>query len=387
MKGKILFGILISAVVLTTGCQRRHEKKQEILYNRKYIKVLKEARREAFYYLARNFVPGSSVALSINGKLVWSEGFGQANTDLEVPATRSTKYRIGQISQVLTSICYYKMVEEGKLSPTEIVWKYYPEYPEKEYPLQLQHLVDQTSGIRQPDESESAWRGLNVSLQRGIESFAKDTLLFPPGMFQFSTPFSYDLLGAIMEKVSGQSFANIVSHYVTDTLHLENTVPDNPLVTIKDRSSFFDLNMVAMVVHATTMDFRFKLPAEGYLSTAEDLIILGNALLDSPFLSDTIKNRMFRAPVLTGGTSAEWGNGLMFIPTFDGNTIYASRGQVKGSGAMLLIYPEEKLVLAWLSNLDDSSEELPGLKVANMFIDFLHGRFGKKPESDTSENK
>jgi CubicO group peptidase (beta-lactamase class C family) len=198
-------------------------------------------------------------------------------------------------------------------------------------------------------------------------------------MYQYPTFFAFNILGAVMEKVSGENFIRIISKNVTDTLKMTNTCPDNPFATIKGRSAFFERNIVAQVVNSPTTDLRYKLPAEGYLSTADDLNRLGNALLFSPVLSDSLKHWMVTPPVYREDFQVPWGNGLMTLKLPDtGRPFYAARGYCKGSGAMLIILPEDKIVLAWLSNLADEIDELPGLKIAMMFRDFLHGNFGKK---------
>lgn len=375
----VIIGGIILGVLLLNGCKKENESGR--IFNRKYIKVIKEARNETFFYFARNFIPGGSIAVSVKGKLVWSEGIGQASTDLEVPATRFTKFRIGQMSQILTSLAYYQLVEKGLLDPNESVSKLLPDFPEKKFPLYLQHLVDQTSGIRPPSDQELLSADLYVTLNKGIEKFSGDSLLFPPGMYQYPSNYSYNLLGAAMEQKTGETFSKIISKWVTDTLHLENTVPDNPLLTIKERSNFFNRNMIAQTMNAITIDLRSNLPSNGYLSTADDLVKLGNALLFSPVLTDSVKHKMLTPPVINNEFKASWGNGLMFLTDRQGIPFYASRGLVRGSGSILIIIPEEQIVLACLSNLNDDVEELPGLKVAFMFRDFLKGTFNKKQEA------
>jgi serine beta-lactamase-like protein LACTB len=378
MKMKIAILCFGSLIFLLAGC---HPKKEpERFFDYKYKKVLKEARKEAWFYHARNFVPGSSIAVSIDGKLVWSEGIGQASTDLEVAANRHTRYRIGQITQILTSLAYYQLVEKGKCTPTDDFRKFLPEFPEKKYPVLLKNLVSQTSGIRPPNDKEINFRGLNVSYQSAIEYLYPDTLLFEPGMNQAQSFFNFNILGAVIEKAGGEDFQKVITNSITEPLKMTSTAPDNPFITIKGRSENFDRNVVAQVVHAIPSDIRYKLPSEGYLSSAEDLVILGNALLSSPFLSDSVKTWMVTPPVEKDNFQIKWGNGLMLLNLPDGKTVYASRGLIKGSGAILIIIPDEKIVVAWLSNLDDDTEELPALQIAFMFRDFIQGNFGKNPE-------
>lgn len=377
MNIKSIVPVILLLGFLFAGCSR--EKKQERVFDRKYLKVIKEARQETFFYFTRNFIPGGSIAVTINGKLVWSEGFGEANTDLGVPVSRTTKFRMGKISEVLTTLAYRRMAENKVFDPEESVSKYLPDFPEKKWPLKLKYLVDETSGLRTPTDQEIYSPNMHLTLMNGIKKFAGDTLLFPPGMFQYPTIYSFDLLGAAMEKQTGKAFPQIISEWVTDTLGLDNTTQDNPFITIRDRSAFFDRNIVAQTINGTTLDLRSNLPSCGFLSTSDDLVKLGNALLSSPVLSDTIRNQMQRPALINNEFYGSFGNGLIYLYDASGKKFYASRGLTRGSGAILIILPEDRIVVACMANLNDETEELPGLKVAMMFRDFLHGTFGKKP--------
>jgi len=376
MKKEVVVWSLVFAVLAgMAGCHSRKEPVRII--DRKYREAIRESRKEAIFYLARNFMPGSSVAVSVKGKTVWSEGFGLASTDLDVPATRQTKYRIGATSQVLTSLAYYRMVEQGKLSPHDTVQKYLPDFPKKKYPLTLQHLVEHTSGIRTLTEEEANWRGLNVTLQKGIESFSNDTLLFPPGMYHYPSEFNYNLLGVILQEAEGESFSKVIRKWVTDTLKLENTVPDHPLITIKGRADFYDHDIITQTIHATTRDLRHRLPADGFLSTADDLLKLGNAFLYPGIISDSLRKQIWTAPTISGQPSMggmRWANGWLLFEDQEGNPFYAAHGSLTGGSSLLLIFPKEELVLAWVANIGDEMDELPGMKVAQFFRNFLAGK-------------
>ena len=243
--------------------------------------------------MARNMVPGATVAVAKGGRIIYSEGMGLASTDLEVPATRSTKFRIGEISEVFTSLLYHKLVEDGILHPDSSVESYLPDFPSKQYELQLRHLVSQTSGIREPSTEEQEWRGLNVSIEKGLENLVNDSLVAPPGTYQIPSMFNYNLLGLVMEEATGQQFPSLIETYITDTLGLEHTLVENPFATIKGRASYFDHNFIAQVVPAIFRDLRHRAPAEGIMSNAEDLVKFGNAILFSDYISDDIRNSLF----------------------------------------------------------------------------------------------
>lgn len=367
MKVKRVVQISVLLVILI-GLSNCKKSKTDVLYDKKYIKEIKAARKDAVFYMARNFVPGGTFAIAKQGKIIYSEGLGLASEDLDVPVTRDTKFRIGQLSELFTSAIYQKMIEDGTLHPDSTVQYYLPDFPEKQFKLPLHHLIYHTSGIREPGDNESDWRGLNVTLEKGIDNFKADSLTFPPGMYVVPSMFNYNLLGVVMEKATGKKFHNLLEEYVTDTLNLANTLPDNPFSTIKGRADFYDHNFIAQVVNATTRDLRFKVPSEGLLSNAEDLVKFGNAVLYSDFFSEETKEKMFEPVLLYNDIPSSMANGWILMEDFKGHKIYGRSGAVTGGGAALLIYPDEELVIACATNLGSISDDYPVFAMAKHFF-------------------
>ncbi|HDR52858.1 MAG TPA: class A beta-lactamase-related serine hydrolase [Mariniphaga anaerophila] len=342
--------------------------KPDILYDRKYIDEIKAARKDAVFFLSRNFIPGGTFAVAKDGKIIYSEGMGQSSKDLETPATRQTKFRIGQVSELLTSAIYHKMVEQKMLHPDSTVQHYYPEFPEKQFKLSIHHLVNQTSGIREPNMDETDWRGLNVTIQAGIDNIREDSLIAPPGIYQIPSYYNYNLLGAVMEKAAGENFSKILAGFLTDTLNLTNTVIDNPFITIKGRSNFYDHNFISQLVNATTRDMRFRAPSEGMLSNAEDLVKFGNAVLFSDYFQEMQKSSFFEPIPLFNNIPSNMVNGWILMTDRDGRKIYGKSGKVTGGAAAILVYPEEKLVVACATNLGAISDDYPVFDIASHFL-------------------
>jgi len=376
VKKIIRYSVLLILLFSLSNCKKNNT---DLLYDRKYVNEIKAARKDAAFYLARTFAPGGTFAIAKEGKIIYSEGIGLASEDLEVKATRNTKFRIGQVSELFTNLIYQKMVENGTLHPDSTVQYYYPDFPEKQFKLPIRHLVYHTSGIREPQGEESDWRGLNVTMQAGIENFKADSLEFPPGMYLVPNMYNYNLLGAIMENITEKKFNTILKDYVTDTLNLENTLIDNPFTFIKGRADFYDHNFVAQVVHATTRDMRFRAPSEGLLSNAEDLVKFGNAMLYSDYFSEEIKARLFEPVLLFNDIPSNMANGWILMADREGRKIYGRSGTVTGGGAALLIYPDEKLVVACALNLGAFSNDYPVFDMARHFL--------PQTEEQTTEEK
>ncbi len=358
--------LLLIAVVLGLATCKKNT--NDIVYNKKYVKQIKEARKEMVFYLSTNRIPGAGIAVMKDGQLIYSEALGLASTDLEVPVTRDTKFRIGDVSEIFTSFIYLRMVEEGILHPDSSVQHYLPDFPKKANKISLNDLVNQMSGLREPNMEEADWRGLNVTLQKGLEQFKNDPIKTTPGLYQTPSMYQYNLLGAAMEKATNKRFNQILKEYVTDTLHLTHTVVDNPFITIKGRSNFFDRNMISQMVNATTRDLRYRAPSQGILSNAEDLVKFGDAVLHSNLLSAETKAKMFEPVPLLDSIPSTVSNAWILLRDMYGQPIYGKVGKVTGGSAAILMYPKLELVVACVTNLNSEIEEPPVFELAKPFV-------------------
>ncbi len=372
---KIIHLLLLLVLALSfTNCKKYTDK---IVYNKKYTKEIKAARKDMRFYIARNYIPGASIAVAKDGEIIYSEAMGLASKDLEVGVTRNTKYRVGDLSELFTSFIYMKLVEDGVLHPDSTVQHYFPEFPEKRYKITLKDLAYNCSGIKEEFRvSPEDWEYF-TSLTHGIKLFENDSLLTPPGQFQSASQYNYNLLGVVMEKATGKHFDQILKEYLTDTLKLTNTLPDNPFRIIKGRTDFFDYNIVLTIIPAKTRDLRYSVPSRGILSNAEDLVKLGNAVLFSNYLSKETKAEMFKPIKLYNNTLSRFTNGWLNINYNHGDTLYVRGGKITGGSASILVYPKEKMVVACTSNLNVDLNDSPIFKILDHFL----------PEKEEKEKK
>lgn len=365
MNRSFLFVVLVSIVFLFPGCGNSPD---DIVYDRKYIDQIKAARKDIMFFLSRNLIPGGNFAILKDGKIIYSEGLGKASMDLDVPAKRSTKFRIGEVSEVFTSALFYRLIEEGILHPDSSVQHYLPGYPATPSKMTLHQLVNHTSGIRIERGDEEDWRGLNITLQQGIDNFKNDPLEYEPDLFQNVSMFNYNLLGAVMEKATGKYFHELLKEYITDTLHLNSTQVDNPFNTVKDRSDFYDYNLISQVVNSTTRDLRYRAPSKGLLSTAEDLAKFGNALFFENFLSEQSRKKMLEPVWLLDSIPSPIANGWILLYTTDGGDMFGRKGTVTGGSASILVIPKEKMIITGAVNLTGRLDEVPVFEIAAHFL-------------------
>lgn len=185
-----------------TNCEK---KTQNILYDSRYKKEIAEVRKQASLYMVLTDIPGATLAISKDGKIIYSEAIGLASKDLEVQVTRKTKFRIGEVSELFTSLMYQMLVENGTLHPDSTVQSYIQDYPLSTFrgtlnKITLNQLASHSSGIRKPAGGEQRWDGVSITLQNSINFFKNDPLESAPGWFESPSIYNYNLLGAIMEK-------------------------------------------------------------------------------------------------------------------------------------------------------------------------------------------
>src|SRR5919109_3491269 len=151
--------------------------------------------------------PGMSVAVVLDDRLAWSDGFGLADVENDVPARANTVYRIASISKPIAATAVMQLVERGRVSLDDPIQKYVPRFPAKgDQTITVRHLLTHTSGIRH-------YRGGEMESSREYETvidalsiFQDDPLLFAPGTKYSYSTYAYNLLGAVVEAASGLNF-------------------------------------------------------------------------------------------------------------------------------------------------------------------------------------
>ena len=114
-----------------------------------YKAAIDSARSLVDRFMAFSDIPGAAVSVSVGGEIVWSEGFGYADLEQQVPvAPDRTKFRIGSVSKPLTAAGLGVLYDEGKVALDIPIQTYVPEFPVKRWPVSLRQLAGHLSGIR-----------------------------------------------------------------------------------------------------------------------------------------------------------------------------------------------------------------------------------------------
>ena len=156
----------------------------------RYREAVDKSREIIGKTMAAQKIPGLSIAVAVDGKIVWSEGFGFADLENNLKVAPATRFRIASVSKVITAAAMARIYEQGKLDLDAPVQKYVPEFPSKGVVITARQLVGHLSGIRHlrrdPDPEKDEFYNRKTycrNVSEGLNRFQADPLDFVPGRY------------------------------------------------------------------------------------------------------------------------------------------------------------------------------------------------------------
>lgn len=317
----------------------------------RYTHAIELARTLIDAVMEESGTPGMSVAVGIDGRIVWSEGFGYADVEQRIPVWEETKFRIGSVSKPVTAAAVGLLLEQGKLDLDAPVQRYVPSFPEKRWPVTTRLVAGHVAGIRHYAGDEFLSDRRYSTVLEGLEIFKNDTLLFQPGTRYSYSSYGWNLISAVVEGASGEQFLGYMQTNVFDQLGMTHTTPDYTDSIIPHRTRFYDRAEDGAVLNAPYVDNSYKWAGGGFLSTPEDLLRFGFAHLGSEFLAQQTIAELWTAQTLADGRSTGYGIGWG-VAVEDGRVTRASHGggSIGGTTAFML-YPQERAGIAIVGNM------------------------------------
>jgi CubicO group peptidase (beta-lactamase class C family) len=295
--------------------------------------------------------PGYSVAVVRGRDTVLWKGYGSANLELSVPASVNTVYRIGSITKQFTAAAVLQLVEQSKLHLDDPVARHLPNAPAHWQPVRVRHLLNHTSGIPSFTELGGRMRtayltGLSgdsmVGLVRG------DSLMFAPGTGFFYNNTAYYLLGRIIERVSGKSYATYVTEHLTKPLGLSRTTYCSNRLILEGRASGYEPQDGALV-NSRALDMDVPFSAGALCSTVGDLTTWTRALASGRVVRPDSYQQMTSPAALPSVYPMTWGYGV-HVDTAGTHCVLGHSGGIYGFTGQLSHYPEDSLIVVVLAN-------------------------------------
>lgn len=318
----------------------------------RWADAIAQGRATVAAVMAEHAIPGMSVAVLVDGAVVWSEGFGYANLEHRVPVTPLTRLRIGSVSKPVTAAALGKLVEQGRLDLDAPVQRYVPSFPEKRWPITTRQLAGHLAGIRHYRGDEFLSRDRYETVLEGLEIFKDDSLLFQPGTDYAYSSYGWNLISAVIEGAAGEPFLAYMRREVFDPLRLRSIVAEHTDSIIAHRASYYERDRATgRILNAPYVDNSYKWAGGGFISNTEDLVRFGWAHLDGSFLRPATVEALFTSQRTTSGKVTNYGIGWSSGTDSAGRRWVGHTGGSVGARAVLLVYPDQRVVVAALANL------------------------------------
>ncbi|MBS1852175.1 MAG: beta-lactamase family protein [Acidobacteria bacterium] len=302
---------------------------------------------------ARN-VPGVSVAIVKDRKLVWANGYGLADLENFVPVTTETVFRLASVSKPITATAILQLFERSKINLDVPVQKYCPAFPEKQWPVTTRQVLAHYGGIRHYDGNEMDSTRRYESMTESLQIFAKDPLLARPGTkYNYST-YGYTLLGCVLEGASGESYMEFVQRNILTPAGMARTEVDDQRKIIRNRAQGYEKDKNGELHNAGLADTSYKIPGGGLVATASDLARFELALESDTLLKPATREMMWTPYRDLNGTASDYGLGWGIGQLQGFRTVGHSGGQQRVSTAILLA-PERNAAVVVLTNLEGAN--------------------------------
>lgn len=324
-------------------------------------------------------LPALSVAVIRDG-VSWSEAFGSADLEQTVAASPRSRFRTASIGKWFTATAAMRLAEDGKLDLDAPVQKYCPQYPAKPWPVTSRQLLSHLAGVRhyygdngeqQDTDAQRADLAARVARERAgqyvrytdmlgpLEIFKDDALLFEPGTKSKYSSLGYRLVGCVLEGAAKLPYRQLMRELVFAPAGMQSIVDDDARALIPDRVAGYSRG-AGVTLRAEYRDVSENLPAGGWLATSEDLAKFAAAFAQGKIVKPATRDRMVERPRLKDGTPAPnplgspdyyYGTGVMVGP-LSGKVAWFHTGGQSGATALLYWYPESRVAVALMTNLD-----------------------------------
>jgi serine beta-lactamase-like protein LACTB, mitochondrial len=310
----------------------------------RYSDAVKEGRRLARALVVDESLPGLSVAVAVDGEIVWAEGFGWTDVARSARVTPLTRFRLGALSKPLTAVAAALLHDRGRLDLDAPVQRYVPAYPQKQWTITTRQLMGDVAGVHRirGDNNDAMPVSHCASLDEAVAMLADDPLLFEPGTQHRYSIWGWVLVSAAVQGAAAEPFARFMTREVFEPLAMGRTV-------------VAEIEGLDGVAHGDGRrpDYSCLAGAGAFLSTPTDLVRLGSAMLKPGLLkADTIA--AFQTPTrLVSGASTTYALGWTVRRVqFAGEParMVSHRGSPMGGTVSLLTFPDLGLAIAAAAN-------------------------------------
>lgn len=312
--------------------------------------------------------PGAAAIVAREGKVILRKGYGKANLELGVPIEPDMVFRVGSITKQFTAVAILMLAEQGKLSLDDDITKFLPDYPTKGQKITIEHLLTHTSGIKSYTslpEWLSQWRK-DMPIGELIALFKDKPMDFAPGDSWAYNNSAYVMLGAVIEKASGQSYQDFIEKNIFAPLGMKHSFYDDTARIIPRRVAGYSKDKEGFI-NAPYLSMSQPHAAGALISSVDDLAIWDAALYTEKLVKQESLKRAWTPAKLNNARPTHYGFGWS-INSYEGHTVIEHSGGINGFATYALRAPDDRVFVAVLTNRDFESPGSTALKIAGLAI-------------------
>ena len=313
-------------------------------------------------------IPGVALNIIRNGKSVKTAAYGLANVELNVPVSPETVFEIGSITKQFTAAGVLLLAQDGRLSVDDYVNKYLKDTPDAWRNITIRHLLTHTSGIKSYTglDGFQLWRHLTQA--QFIQAIGAQPMEFQPGESWKYCNTGFNLLGYIIENVSGMDYWDFMSRRVFKPLGMSATTNRLPSLIIPGRAAGYEQTNHVWINRDYDLTDVFS--AGAIASTVGDLAKWAAALDGEDLLTAASKEQMWTPVRLNNGKTREYGFGWSFGEV-EGHKDVGHSGSTSGFSASIQRFPNDKLAVIVLTNTDEEIATTLARKIAALLLESL----------------
>lgn len=316
-------------------------------------------------HMTEKRIPGMSVAIVHEGRLIFSKGYGKASIEFNVPATAGTVYPISSVSKIFAGLLAIRLANAGYLDLDESISKFVSNVPADKRSITVRHLLQHTHGLEDFYRSDAyeieTGKSMKESTLEELIAWSLDQpLQHTPGAGWAYSLSGYILLARIIEGVGEMSYTRLVQQYVFEPLDMIGTFGGSDAVITGRNPVLYELVGDGIVGHVT--DFPPRVYAAGGLNMSVlEMAKLFVALAGEGFVDNEAKKELWNNPVLKNGDSANYGLGWFSYETSKKRWVVGHEG---GGASWVIYYPDSDLAVIALSNMSGARADVLPYEIA-----------------------
>lgn len=294
--------------------------------------------------------PGGVVLVAKKGEVIYKKAFGMANMELGVPINDSMIFYIGSNSKQFTAVAILQLVEKGKINLNDTLGRFITPCVYPVSSITIQQLLSHTSGLGSNNETPAYKlidrKGLTAT--QLVKYYIDQPMDFPAGTKWVYNNANFYILGYLIEKLTGSSYADYITEYIFKPAGMLNTCMGKEQSIIKNRpSGYLNFRLGIQNIRITTIEALYS--SGGIQSSAEDMLKWNRALNAGKLLNPQTAQYLYKPQTLANGKLTAYGMGF-HLQELHGSPALRHGGLVEGFTSETLYLPDEDVYVVFLLN-------------------------------------